>query len=159
VAALETASIHQFELEIEINAPVGRVWEALTDEIDAWWLPDFRAAGADSVVSFHARPGGALVETLPDGSGLVWYTVQMTQPGKAIYLVGHEAPDWGGPRISMLKLSLETHASGTVLKVGDTRMGRIDRDVRATEEGWRQLFGDGLKRHVEEADRSPAAAD
>ncbi|TDI28530.1 MAG: hypothetical protein E2P03_11145, partial [Acidobacteria bacterium] len=108
MANMETASIHQFEFEIEIAAPAARVWQAMTDETDAWWLPDFRAAGADSVVTFDARPGGTLVETSPDGSGLVWNTVQMTQPGKTIYLVGHQAPDWGGPKLSMLKLSLET---------------------------------------------------
>jgi len=151
MAALEAASIHQYELEIEIGAPVARVWESLTDEVDAWWLPDFRAAGTDSVVRLDARPGGLLMETLPDGSGLVWYTVQMTQPGKTLYLVGHEAPDWGGPRISMLKLALESRGEGTVLRVSDTRMGRIDPESSATEQGWRQLFSDGLKRHVENA--------
>lgn len=145
----ETASIHQFEFEIEIAAPTARVWQALTDEINAWWLPDFRAVGADSVVTFDAQPGGLLIEKMPDGSGLVWYTVQMTQPGKAIYLVGHTAPDWGGPKLSMLKLSLESRGEGTVLKVSEALMGRLKKDSSNTEEGWRQLFGDGLKRHIE----------
>ncbi len=151
MANMETASIHQFELEIEIAAPTALVWQAMTDETDAWWLPDFRAAGAGSVVTFNAQPGGSLVETLPDGSGLVWYTVQMTQPGKTIYLVGHTAPDWGGPRLSMLKLSLESRGEGTVLKVSEALMGRLDKDSCDTEQGWRQLFGDGLKRHVEKS--------
>jgi len=144
-----TASIHQFELEIEIDATQQRVWEALTDEVDAWWLPDFRAVGEGSVVSFDIRPGGNLIEKLPDGSGLVWYTVQMVQPGKALYLVGHTAPDWGGPKLSMLKLSLEARGGGTVLKIGEALMGRLGEDSSGTAEGWQQLFGDGLKQHVE----------
>lgn len=149
MASNTTATIHQFEIEIEIDADPERVWQALTDEVDLWWLPDFRAAGEGSVVSFDVRPGGSLIETLPDGSGLVWYTVQMTQPGEALYLVGHTAPDWGGPKLSMLKLSLEAHGKGTRLTVSEALMGRLGDDSSGTEEGWRQLFGDGLKKHAE----------
>jgi len=73
----------------------------------------------------------------------------MMQPGKALYLVGHTAPDWGGPKLSMLKLSLEARGGGTVLKVGEALMGRLNDDSSGTAEGWQQLFGDGLKKHVE----------
>ncbi len=65
--------------------------------------------------------------------------------------MGHTAPDWGGPKLSMLKLSLESRGEATVLKVSETVMGRLGKDPHATEQGWRQLFGGGLKRYVEES--------
>ena len=72
----ETAPrILQYELEISMRAPRERVWGALTDEINAWWLPDFHVVGPESVVTLDARAGGGLVEALPDGGSLLWYTV------------------------------------------------------------------------------------
>ena len=145
------AAIDRAELEIEIAASPARVWEALTQETDAWWLADFRATGEDSTVRFDAHAGGHLIEERSDGSALIWYTVQMVVPQTSLYLVGHIAPDWGGPVLSMLKLSLEVRGQGCLLQVSDARMGRVDGSSDSTGQGWRQLFGEGLKRYVEQA--------
>jgi len=146
----EASQIRQVELEIAISAPQSRVWEAMTEETNAWWLADFRALGEGSTVTFDAKPGGCLVENTPDGGGLVWYSVQMAQPGKALYLVGHTAPDWGGPTLSMLKLSLEASAEGCTLRVSDSLVGRVsEQQASSLESGWAQLFGQGLKAYVE----------
>jgi uncharacterized protein YndB with AHSA1/START domain len=147
---VEGSQIHQFELEITIAASKSRVWEALTEETNAWWLADFRALGEGSTVTFDAKPGGHLVENTPDGGGLVWYSVQMAQPGSALYLVGHTAPDWGGPTLSMLKLSLEATEDGCTLKVSDSLVGRVsEQQAKSLKSGWAQLFGEGLKAHAE----------
>ena len=143
-------NITQYELEVEIQASPQRVWETLTESTDAWWLPDFRTVSGDSVVHFDATAGGTLIERNSDGESLLWYTVQMVVPGKAIYLVGHTAPDWGGPSLSMMKLAIEERADGCALLVSDSLLG-VARDEQATgmADGWRQLFTDGLKRLVE----------
>jgi len=74
----------------------------------------------------------------------------MCVPGTSLHLVGHIAPDWGGPATSILRLSLHEKGSGTVLRVRDALFGRVDEKSAASQrDGWRQLFGDGLKRHVE----------
>lgn len=146
----EAAQIRQFELEIAISASEHRVWQALTEETNAWWLADFRALGEGSAVTFDAKPGGHLVENTADGGALVWYTVQMVQPGSALYLVGHTAPDWGGPTLSMLKLSLEASADGCTLRVSDSLVGRVsEQQASSLKSGWAQLFGQGLKNHAE----------
>lgn len=145
----DTAQVARYELEIEIAAPPERVWQALTQETDAWWLGDFRMVAPGSRVTFDARAGGELREEQADGGSLLWYTVQMVKPGEAIWLVGHTAPDWGGPATTMLKLALEKRAGGCALLVTDALVGHVSDQLCASlESGWRQLFGDGLGRYL-----------
>lgn len=145
------AQVAQYELEIEIKATRNRVWEALTGEIDAWWLPDFRSLG-DSVVTLDPVAGGSLIERCEDGRSLLWYTVQMIVPTESMYLVGHTAPDWGGPTLSMLKLELQDRDGGCALLISDALLGRVSpTQTGSLSDGWRQLFTDGLGRHVLEA--------
>ena len=139
-----------YELEIPIQAPRERVWEALTAETNAWWLADFHVVGPESVVTLDARAGGGLVEAQPDGSSLLWYTVQMCVPGTSLHLVGHLAPGWGGPSTTMLELKLEDDGEGTRLVVRDAIFGKTSEEsARSQEEGWRTLFSDGLRAHAE----------
>ncbi len=146
---METARMVRFELEVELDASPERAWTALTDDINAWWLPDYRAAGTDSVVRLEPKAGGSLVEEAGDGASLVWYTVQMVRPGKALYLVGHLAPDWGGPGTSMLKLALAPQGDGSVLRISDAIVGNVtEEQASGLESGWRKLFGEGLAAYL-----------
>ena len=142
----------QYELEIQINAGQQTVWNALIDDTNVWWLPDFHMVDEASTVEFDVRPGGrGLIEHREGGGFLVWYTVQFYQPDHfKIYLIGNVAPDWGGPSTSYLCLSVEEQESGCVLKVSDAHHGRInDEYVSSLKDGWQTLFRDGLRSHVE----------
>ncbi len=151
MSALETnATVRTYELEIVIDATPEEVWRALTEETNAWWLPDFHMMGEGSVVTFDARAGGQLVERTEPGGSLLWYTVQMCTPHVSLHLVGHIAPEWGGPATTMLRLGLEERDGGTVLVVQDATFGHTSAETaKSLEDGWRQLFTDGLKRYVE----------
>lgn len=147
------SSCHKYELEIAIDARREKVWAAILNDTNSWWLPDFHVAGPDSTVTLDPVAGGrGLVEETPDGDSLLWYSVQMFQPSVfKIYLVGHVAPEWGGPTTSMLKLAVEETATGCVLKVTDARHGFVDEAaVQSYSAGWTQLFTDGLKAFVED---------
>ena len=151
-----TAACCSYELEIAIAAPRERVWKAIFEETNAWWLPDFHAAGEGSVMTFDPKPGGrGLVEDTPDGGGLLWYSVHMYLPGQfKIYLIGHIAPEWGGPTTSSLKLAVEAADSGSLLKIADARHGNVDeKHLQSYQDGWQQLFTDGLKHFVESANQ------
>ncbi len=151
-AKTTSAACHQYEMQISIEASRERVWKAIFEETNLWWLPDFHVAGPDSVVTFDPHPGGrGLLESTPDGGGLLWYSVQMYMPSDfKVYLVGQIAPEWGGPATSSLRLSLTESDSGCVLRVTDARHGNVDeQQVQSYEDGWKQLFGDGLKKFVE----------
>ena len=146
------ARIVHYELEIAIEADREVVWSALTEETDAWWLPDFHMVGEGSVVRFDARAGGQLIETREDGGSLLWYTVQMCSPGESVHLAGHVFPQWGGPATTLLHLSLEQDGGKTVLRVHDAQHGQVsDENIRSLEEGWALLFTEGLKKYVEAA--------
>lgn len=150
------ASCVQYELEIRINSPPERVWKAIFEETNLWWLPDFHMVGEGSVVTFDTEPGGAgLVEQLEGGGGLLWYSVHYCLPSEfKIYLVGHVAPDWGGPSASHLKLALEENETGCVLKVTDGQHGNVSLEsVQSLHDGWTGLFTSGLKEYVENGTR------
>lgn len=148
----------QYQLELAIDAPPRTVWRALLQKTQAWWLPDFRMVGPESVIKFDSRAGGrGLVEELPRKGSLQWYAVQMHAPEQhRIWLVGHLAPDYGGPATSMLKLSAEPAGqAGCRFVVTDTLLGNVsDATVRSLREGWTQLFGGGLKSFVESRKRA-----
>ncbi len=147
---LSDSKIFKYQFEISIAREADAVWSLMTDEINDWWMSDFRAMGEGSVMSLRAEMGGALVETGKNGESLEWYRVQMCVPGKSIYLVGYMAPDWGGPTVSMLKLALEPKDGAALLTVSDALMGNItESSVKSAQGGWQTLFGDGLKAHAE----------
>ena len=146
------ASVRKYELEIAIDATKDVVWKALTTETNAWWLPDFHMVGEGSVVTFDAQAGGHLIERIEGGGSLLWYTVTLCTPGESIHLVGHVAPEWGGPMTSMLQLALQERDGQTILVVQDASFGNTsDSHAKTLEDGWRWLFTDGLKAHVESA--------
>ncbi len=154
---LETRAV-VFELEIAIDAPRERVWQALVDETNAWWLPDFHMVGEGSIVTLEPEAGGKLIERRPDGASLLWYTVQWCQPGELMYLNSPVSHDWGGPAGTVLKLMLEERSGATVLKVTHEMYGHVsDQNIEDLTHGWRQLSGEGLKKLVEEGVRRDGA--
>ncbi len=150
---LETRAV-VFELEIVIEAARERVWKALVDETNAWWLAEFHMVGEGSVVTFDTEAGGHLIEKRSDGSSLLWYTTQWCKPQEFIYLQSAVAHDWGGPAGTMLKLKLDPRDESCALQVTQEMYGHVsDKNVESLDHGWRWLFTDGLKKFVEEGVR------
>ncbi len=140
----------QFELEVVINAPRDRVWTALTDRINDWWLPAFHMVGEGSVITFDARAGGQILERLEGGGSLLWGTVQMVMPGHSVHLVGFTAPEWGGPATTMLRFGLEERDRATAVTLTDALVGRVDDGtLTSVREGWIELLEKGLKPFAE----------
>lgn len=145
-------SCRDYVLEIEIDCGPDRVWQAVFQDVDLWWLADFQMAGEDSTVSFDPRPGGrGLIEEAPDGTCLQWYAVQFYVPAsKKVYLVGHIGPEWGGPCISHMQLCVTATESGSKLTIHDSLFGAVsDATANSLSDGWKTLFGDGLKKYLE----------
>ncbi len=140
-----------YELRIAIDATAARVWSAFIDETNAWWLPSFHMVGKGSVITCEARAGGHLIERHEDGGSLLWCTVQWCQPTeRTLYLVGHVAPDWGGPAITMIKLQVKPQSGGCLLEFTDHHVGHVEaKNIQSLEEGWTQLLTEGLKAYVE----------
>ncbi|WP_430416081.1 hypothetical protein [Parasphingorhabdus sp.] len=150
VVELSDAKIAKYQFEVPVKRSVEELWSVMIDEINGWWMHDFRALGEDSIISLNPETGGKLLETSPDGGSLEWYQVQMIVPKTSLYLVGYMAADWGGPTTSMLKLALEARGDDSVLIVSDALLGNVtENSTQSASDGWQMLFGDGLKKYAE----------
>lgn len=139
----------QYELSITIEAARARVWRGLTDQLGAWWLPDFHMLGTDSLVTLEPRAGGRLYEQ-NGANELLWYTVLSIAQGESMDLVGYCSADYGGPATTMLSMRLVEEAGGTRLTIRDSLFGHVtERTAESLRSGWNQLFTDGLKAFVE----------
>lgn len=144
------AKIFKYTFEVPIKRSASEIWALMTNEVDAWWMDDFRALGEGSKVTWNAQTGGQLIESAADGGCLEWYRAQMVSPGQSIYLVGYMAPDWGGPTTSMLKLAVEDRKDGGALIVSDALLGNVtEASASSAESGWKMLFGEGFKAFAE----------
>ncbi|HVL67445.1 MAG TPA: metalloregulator ArsR/SmtB family transcription factor [Vicinamibacterales bacterium] len=145
-ATPQTSTLERVEIEIDIAAPPAAVWDALTKETTLWWPTDFYTGPA---TGFHMEPriGGRLFEDWGDGAGVIWYEIFALNPGVSIDLQGSMGVPYG-PAISLLHLELEARGDATRLKVSDATFG-AGADCAAKESGWRRVFAEGLKRHVE----------
>ena len=153
----ETRSI-QIEMEIRIDASKEKVWTAFVEEMDGWWLPDFRVTGDPKAVVFENKVGGRLYEDEGDGQGLLWFTILSLKHAESMHLSGQICPPFGGPATTILYLQFEDDGHGAmVLKVTNSLFGCVDESSAGPiREGWQYLFGQGLKSHVE--GKNPAKA-
>lgn len=143
-----SASVETVELRIPIQAPQKAVWKALVKETTLWWPKDFYTSARTRGFRLEPKLGGRLFEDSGKGEGLIWYTVVGVESPNWLLLSGYVIPPYGGPATSLLRLTLTPTGPGeTDLVVFDSAHGRVgDCDKH---EGWRQIFEDGLKRHLE----------
>lgn len=152
--SISEASCAQYEWKVSINAPIHRVWDAILQDTNRWWPPDFHMVDPESVVEFDVSPGGkGLMERHRNGRFLQWYAVQCFMPEQfKIYLVGNIAPDWGGPSTSNLCLNLTEEKGACILSIVDALHGRVSpQSIESLKAGWQQLLGEGLRTFVERA--------
>lgn len=139
----------QIELKIEINAQRERVWQAIVEEIGQWWRKDFFVYENAKLI-LEPYPGGRLYEDAGNGAGGLWFTVMNISPPTMLEFYGHLAPQWGGPATTIVRLTLKESGDITTLHVSDALFGCLTENTeKQVSEGWRMLFGEGLKQYVE----------
>ena len=147
---LEDCRIARHQMEFPLQVAPDRVWQALVDETAAWWPRDFYALPEPLGFRIEARAGGRAYEYAEDGSELLWFTVIQARQGKALEVVGHLTPEYGGPVTITLQLHLEGTAEGTLLRLSESLVGAVNEAmVVQLREGWQLLFGEGFTRYVE----------
>lgn len=140
-------------IEIPIKAKPGRVWKAITAEINSWWLPEFRMAKGGKRVKLEAKIGGRWCEEASGGGGILWATVIGLTKGESLQVAGHVAPPWGADTW-IASLDLEESDEGTLFRFHQVVMGDLTQEqADEIEHGWKWLFTDGLKAHCEAAPR------
>ena len=58
------------KLEVSVNTPAAKVYDALVGQIGSWWNPEHTYSGDAKNLSIDARPGGCFCEKLPNGGGI-----------------------------------------------------------------------------------------
>lgn len=140
---------HKIIVDVEIEAPPERVFDAWTDPVQlaAWWGDDavYRTTDWES----DARPGG---KWRCQGTG----TGDMSGPFKIAgeYTVVERphrlgftwSPSWDGGVTTNVLIELTPTAKGTKLRLTHTGFATVD-SQEAHHEGWKRVLG-WLGRHV-----------
>jgi uncharacterized protein YndB with AHSA1/START domain len=139
------------ELEVRIDAPPQRVWDAMIKQTSRWWRKDFYTNPRTQDFHIEPRLGGRMYEDWGSGDGLVWATVVALETPRMILLSGHLTPQFGGPAHTLFEFRLDPAGDGaTLVKITDNIFGNISEDLsRQMHEGWTLLFAGGLKPFVE----------
>jgi len=151
--SLKDSKIQALQVEVEIAAPVDKVWTALIDEIGDWWPADFYAGGTNGSRTFkiEPEPGGRMMEVWDGGGGMLWGTVVTSQPTVRLQILGSIFPNWGGPTQQFGTWELETVGAGTRLRYSEHAVGEVSESGGEEKTvGW-QFLSDTLKAHVEGA--------
>ncbi len=148
--SLKTTGAVVAELELTINAPRKKVWDAFFNDPHEWWHKDFYASSAPAKFVIDRKLGGFMYEDSGNGSGLIWFTILGLMPGEMVYAIGHVAPPFGGPATGLLTIKFdEVDANTTTFKLSDASFGHLTKNTASNAEaGWKMLF-DELKKHVE----------
>ncbi len=85
---------HGFSVRHEARtaAPASALWQALTQDVGAWWHPDHTFSGDASKLTLDARPLGCFCEDLGNGDSVVHLTVTFVKANEMLRLTGALGP-------------------------------------------------------------------
>lgn len=142
---------NETRLEFTLHAPPAKVWQALVKDTAAWWPQTFHTSPKTKRFILEPKLGGMMGEITGPGEGLVWYRVIGVEKNVSLLLAGYLLPPWAGPATSLLRLTLTAVGDGeTKLELVDSTFGQVG-DGSATADGWRQIFADHFKPHVDKS--------
>lgn len=147
---IKPASITRVEIEVRIAAPQERVWQAMLHEAGAWWRKDFFTSPKTRAFVIEPRVGGRAYEDYGDGNGAMWFTVHLLDAPNRVQFVGHMGGSFPGPCVTIIEINLSPAGEGTLLRLSDQVIGNVDEKLlKSLDSGWRMLFEESLKAHVE----------
>jgi uncharacterized protein YndB with AHSA1/START domain len=150
---IKPAGSIEVKIELTMHAPQERVWSALINEANQWWPQSFYTSEKTKRFTLEPRLGGRMFEDCGKGEGLVWYTVNGIESPNYLSLVGYMGPPFGGPSTSILRIGLTAAGKDeTKLEIIDSLFGQVE--GCETESGWRTIFGEHFRAHVEAGSKS-----
>ena len=146
----------EVRIDLTLHAPQQRVWDALVNEAGTWWPAAFYTSERTKRFVLEPRLGGRMYEDFGKGEGLTWFTVNGIESPNYLSLVGYMGPPFGGPAVSILRIGVTAAgANETKLEIIDALSGQVD--GCETESGWRAIFDEHFRAHVEAAAKSTSA--
>jgi uncharacterized protein YndB with AHSA1/START domain len=149
-----TAPIANVSTEAFIDAPPWRVFDALTQNVAAWWGgPHLRSADATNVV-LEPQPGGRFVEEWGHRQGALRAVVTAIKQDEHLELTGALT----GQTTAVLGIRLERREGGTLLCAELSTGGTDAEESNGAKRALDDLFKARLKAFVEEGARSGVAS-
>jgi len=144
-SGMTAARVLKIEIEVRIEAPVERVWRAITVETGAWWPHRFKDEGR---VVLEPAVGGRFYEDWGDGRGALYAEVVYLDPPRALCTRGPMGMRGAASTVKWYRL--EEAGGGTVVKVSLHASGDIPDEVAAGyEKGAMAVLTEALKPYVE----------
>jgi DNA-binding transcriptional ArsR family regulator/uncharacterized protein YndB with AHSA1/START domain len=145
-------AIH-IEQEVTIAAAPGRVFEALTHDVAAWWGSPYLMAEAAQDIIFEPKLGGRFYEVWGEHEGVLYATVTGLKQAERLELTGPMG--MGGAVHGLFSFELTPHRQGTLLRLSHKAFGEVTEETQANyAQGWQDLLGVRLKAFVEKGERS-----
>jgi len=148
---------HKIEMEIVIDAPRERVWNAFTAEIDSWWAYRILSPNVKLVLELHA--GGRLYELESNGDTGLWGMVLEVRSGRLFQM----QDNYGSfePRaFGTSTWKFEERGDKTAVVFTSLFSGVASEKMLASmESGWRDLINIHFRAWVEKGEPAKKATD
>jgi len=132
--------------EVNIAAPLARVYDVLVDSIGSWWDSQHTFSRDAGNLSIDARPGGCFCERLPNGGGVEHMRVVNVAPRHTLRMVGALGPLQGSGLAGSLTLQLSGVQGGTNLQLTYSVGGFWEGGFSEIAPAVRSVLGEQLRR-------------
>jgi DNA-binding transcriptional ArsR family regulator/uncharacterized protein YndB with AHSA1/START domain len=149
-----TTGLIQIEQEVTVNAAPEKVWDALINDVSAWWTAScmYDASRAKAML-LEARVGGRFYEDWGDGEGALFGIVTGLHRNQWLEVSG--SIGMGMAIAGTISYTLEAQGDCTLLKFSHHASGAVSsRAQQLFGSGWTELLGSRLKNFVEHGVRS-----
>lgn len=138
----------RIENEIRLNAPIDRVWAAMTTEQLEWYPHTYGRERVKRLV-FEERVGGVVYEDWGEGRGKLYGVIDFYDPPNAYSMLGH----LGGGISLEATYTLEAKGKETILKGSMVCFGEITEEMekQIRFHGSLEGYEDTLRKYVEAA--------
>jgi uncharacterized protein YndB with AHSA1/START domain len=114
------------KLEVSVNAPAAKVYDALVRQVGSWWDSEHTYSGDAKNLSIDARPGGCFCEKLPNGGGIEHARVIYVAPREVLRLSGALGPLQASGVAGTLTWKLTGGTDNTRIQLSYSAGGFID---------------------------------
>ena len=125
------------KFDVNVNAPVAKVYDALVGQVGSWWNPEHTYSHDAKNLSIDPRPGGCFCEKLPNGGGVEHLRVVYVAPPEVLRLSGGLGPLQGSGVAGSMTWKLTGDGDHTRVQlsysVGGFIVGGFDKIAPAVE--------------------------
>jgi DNA-binding transcriptional ArsR family regulator len=154
---MEAGRVVKIESEVAIAAPQGRVFKAITTELDAWWPHRFKPAGKMVIEPFA---GGRCYEDWGDGAGAHHGIIVWWEPDSKFVVTGPGVMYRGFECYDVQTVVPDAANEGCIYRKSTTFWGAVpDSVVTMFRDGIKGLMEKYLKAYVLEGERYQIVTD